>query len=292
VEPSRHELLALDLLRIELGDFTNVERVDGQNPAHLGQTFDFAVRTADERWRAIEVTLAADETEIATRAAIDQLCRKLEGLIRQRSPGERSSFVLSGVIESRARVNDLDLDALVTAGLASELSAPSTSQAAELKRISRDGAAPRVYPLFASAAFVQGPENEERLRSALGRKALALGRGGEAGYETHLVLLQWALGSTKHWRGLLSKDPLTAPHPQFVWSLDFFPDPPSLTRLVPPRLRIRIDVDHRCAAPSGREASGRTQIGAACGRDRPKDSSAAAMFVIPDLDRASRERHR
>ena len=106
VESSRHELLALDLLRAELGGFTDVQRVDGHNPAHPGQTFDFAVRTTDdERWRAIEVTMAADEAEIATRAAIDRLCLRLERLIHKRSPHERSSFVLSGVIESRVRVN-------------------------------------------------------------------------------------------------------------------------------------------------------------------------------------------
>jgi hypothetical protein len=234
VEPSHHELLALDLLRTELGDFADVQRVDGHNPTHPGQTFDFAVRTTDKRWRAIEMTFTANETEIATRAAIDRLCRKLERLIRQRSPGERSSFVLSGVIESRARVNDLDLDTLVTAALANGTSAPSTSQVTELKRISRGGVAPRVYPLFASAAFVEGPENEARLRSALGRKARTLGQAGEAGYETHLVLLQWALGSTEHWRRLIREDPPTGPDPKFVWVVDFFPDPPTLSRLVPP----------------------------------------------------------
>jgi hypothetical protein len=32
----------------------------------------------------------------------------------------------------------------------------------------------------------------------------------------------------------MREDPPTAHHPHFVWVVDFFPDPPTLTRLVPP----------------------------------------------------------
>ena len=110
---------------------------------------------------------------------------------------------------------------------------PGDSVEVELKRISFGGGL-RVYPLYAGPTeFVRGPENVERLWSVLDRKAATLERAGGAGFETHLVLLQWALGETEHWKGLLRERP-PADHPQFLWVVDFFPAPPSLTRLLPP----------------------------------------------------------
>jgi len=67
-------------------------------------------------------------------------------------------------------------------------------------------------------------ENAERLASALSRKAEVLKRAAQVGCETHLVLIQSALGSTDHWIRMLA-DSGALPLPHFLWVIDLSADP-------------------------------------------------------------------
>jgi hypothetical protein len=78
----------------------------------------------------------------------------------------------------------------------------------------------RVYSSLGAAEFDLGPLSQQRLADAIARKLEPMARAGEAGYETHLAVIHWALGSTASWRQYLADHPPTFTHPQFIWAID------------------------------------------------------------------------
>ncbi len=233
MSPSRHELLGVELLIAEIDPGAEWEQVDGSNDRHPGQTFDFAIGSGSDRWRAVEITAAADESEIRVRAQIEDLCTQIEQRISETDPHAAGWYVLEGIISEQTQPREFNVEHLALSRLPhSPRTALDLPDDVELRLINSEKSL-RVFPLFASAAFTEGPDNETRFRAAIGRKQKTLQRAADAGYETHLILMQWVLGSTEHWQRILAETPLETTLPQFLWVVDFFPDPPSLRCLIP-----------------------------------------------------------
>jgi hypothetical protein len=65
-----------------------------------------------------------------------------------------------------------------------------------------------------------GPESEARFRKALDSKLDTMRRAGDTGYETHLVIIHWIIGTTHTWRQSLAENPPGGPHPHHIWAVD------------------------------------------------------------------------
>lgn len=183
-----------------------------------------APNAALDKYNAATAKLGANApiADYKARAKVDKVARRIERVLRAEPRVAGGGWLLSGVLDPDLHVRDIDIDALVADAIDRGVVPIESSTALELKLIKRD-APLQVYPMVASAAFMEGPDNADRLAEALRRKAKPLARAGAAGYETHLVLLQWALGSTEHWRRLLDENPIESTHPQYLWVIDFFP---------------------------------------------------------------------
>ena len=70
--------------------------------------------------------------------------------------------------------------------------------------------------------FEVGPARLRRFTLALERKRDCMTRAGQAGYETHLAVVPWLLGSTAAWVQHLRAAPLGWEHPQNLWAVNVY----------------------------------------------------------------------
>ncbi len=117
MSPSRHELLGVELLIAEIGPGAEWEQVDGSNDRHPGQTFDFAIGSGSDRWRAVEITAAADESEIRVRAQIQDVCTQIEQRISETDPHAAGWYVLEGIISEQTQPREFNVEHLALSRL-------------------------------------------------------------------------------------------------------------------------------------------------------------------------------
>ena len=216
---------ALALLQPHLGLLTadEPERVEGTNPNHEGQTFDFALARPDGTRIALEVTRAMDQPFMAAGPPWEEFGRQIEAAAR--SASLKGYFVLTVTPVEAALPRRQNLDRIVGAITECALHGPQWRvEAAPGVSVSNHTLEAtdviKIYTAQSSAEFELGPQSQERLRLALERKQATMEKAGAAGYETHLAVIHWMLGSTASWRIFLDAHPLTAPHPQNVWTID------------------------------------------------------------------------
>jgi hypothetical protein len=78
----------------------------------------------------------------------------------------------------------------------------------------------RIHWSVAAAEMELGEPSRDRFARAITRKLSPMARAGGAGYETHLAVIHWMLGSTASWRHYLEANPPTFMHPQYIWAID------------------------------------------------------------------------
>jgi hypothetical protein len=205
---------ALQRLGPHLGPLVrDPERVDGQHPDHPDQTFDYFAERTDGRRLAIEVVHAWDEDWLATDDAWRGRVEDVEATVRRRNAAVTGAYAMTVRRAGNPRANDYEAAALAgklrqcyEAGVRTEV---SVDQAVSFRYVCESP--DLVVEAVRSAwEFEGGPENEARLRKALEAKIPTMRRAGEAGYETHLAVVHWVLGSTHGWRQFLAENALEA----------------------------------------------------------------------------------
>jgi hypothetical protein len=216
---------ALRQLLPQLGPLVcDPERVDGPHPDHPGQTFDYAVRRADGRQLAIEVTRAFDEQWMQAEPAWRKLATDVETAAQQRDPTITGMYAMAARLSGNPRAKNYEPDAL--AGVVRDCFDAGLGATVEVDdvvsfRYVWDQAELVVASVRGWAGeWEGGPESEARFRRALDSKVGVMRRAGAAGYETHLAVIHWILGTTHSWRQSLAEKPPVAPHPEHIWAVD------------------------------------------------------------------------
>jgi hypothetical protein len=200
------------------------ERVDGSNPNHPGQTFDFAAQRPDGQYLAIEVTRAWDEDWMEAQPAWRDLAARVEATVRKQDPTITGMHAMAVSLNRHPRAKNYKVGVLAgavaecfTAGIGRTV---TVDEAVSLRYLGEQ-------PELVVASIRGGPgeweggtESEARFRNALDSKLDTMRRAGDAGYQTHLVIIHWVLGTTDTWRQSLAEDPPGAPHPQNIWAVD------------------------------------------------------------------------
>jgi hypothetical protein len=212
-------------LRPYLGALTDdpAERVNGTNQAHEGQTFDYALRQRDGTWLAVEVTRAWDEQFLAAGDPWDALCTRLQATVAREHPAISGRYVVTAGLARRAKDHDERalIDAIVRCWRGGYSSSVELSAGVTVQNLTaHDAVGFRVYHAVSSAEFDLGPASQGRFARAIARKLDTLARAGDAGYETHLAVIHWAMGGTGAWRQYLADNPPAFTHPQHIWAVD------------------------------------------------------------------------
>jgi hypothetical protein len=201
------------------------ERVDGDNPSHPGQTFDYFVTAQDGRSLSVEVTRAWDERFLGAQKQWKRFVKQIETEMRLSDPTLRGWFTINVDPEYTTWPSDFDKADFVSAvrtvtprpsGLPVHLDDGVTVSNFTRPPVSEL----RVTPTFSSGEFELGQRSRGRFARAIERKLGTMEKAGATGYETHLAIIHWALGSTASWRQFLIEQPPTFDHPQFIWAVD------------------------------------------------------------------------
>jgi hypothetical protein len=199
------------------------EVVDGTNPDHPDQTFNYVVRRADGPPLALEFVRAWDEVFLDAPDGWDRLCVRVQGAVREQHPAVVGRYTVGFDTGIAARMKDQKIDELVGAvascdthgvgsrvDLASGVTVRHTEVAPDLT----------VEPYRVSSDWELGPSSQLRFAKALTSKGETLARAGAAGYETHLAVIHWSLGNSAGWRQWLAEHPPAGGHPQNIWAVD------------------------------------------------------------------------
>jgi hypothetical protein len=215
---------ALQWLLPHLGPLVrDPERVDGQHSDHPGQAFDYAAQRRDGQELAIEITRAWDHEWLGAQSAWRKLATHVQAAVQQQYPTVTGWYTMAVPRTGNPKAKKYDAETLADkvsecfdAGMRMEI---AVDQAVKFRYVyeRRDLV---VDAVRSSWEFEGGPENEARFRTALEAKIPTMRRAGEAGYETHLAVVHWVLGSTHGWRESLTKDPPDAPYPEHIWAID------------------------------------------------------------------------
>ena len=217
---------ATQLLLPRLGpiDATTLDRVDGTNPGHPGQTFDFAVQRPTGEWLAIEVGRVLDAEPIAGQKAWTSRSHELEQRVRGLSPDLTGCFGVSAELSRSPLAKETNLEELVGAIIECERNGVGHRvQGAEgliVAYLAEDSKLVVTSGTVGRATYKGGPEDMRRFKDAIVSNAPKLSSAGTAGYETHLLLVDGGPGeSAGWWREQLQRESPGA-HPQFIWALD------------------------------------------------------------------------
>jgi GNAT superfamily N-acetyltransferase len=216
---------ALERLLPYLGPLVgDPERVDGSHPDHPRQTFDYFAERLDGQRLAVEVVRAWDEAWMESSHVWPDLARRVETFARDRNAAFTGLYAMSVRLDPKARAKDYAVDVLAdalarchrggidaTVPVDEAVSFHYVADQPDLAVLSMRGG---------PGEWEGGPESQARLREAIESKAPTMTRAGEAGYETHLVIVHWVLGSTHSWREYLAENPPDSPHPQHIWAVD------------------------------------------------------------------------
>ncbi len=220
---------ALALLVPFLGPLTDdpPEQVDGKNLNHPGQTFDYALRRPDGRRVAVEVTRAWDQEFLGAGMHWGAFVKQIEEETRRRHPGWVGRYAINVDPAYTGWPSDHDPEEFISAieqcADAGQHRTVSIGRDVSVSNATapREGQADlRIYSSFAAAEFELGEPARRRFAAAVARKHKTMTRAGDAGYETHLAVIHWVLGSTQAWREVLIETPPTALHPQQIWAID------------------------------------------------------------------------
>jgi hypothetical protein len=217
---------ALARLRPHLGPLVgDPERVDGQHHDHPGQTFDYFAERTDGGRLAIEVVRAWDREWLEAEPAWWKLAAEVKAAAQQRDPTITGLYAMATRRSGNPRAKKYD-----PAALADALADCSRSGVGNV--VVFDGVLSFRYVqdlprlIIESARGVAeyvggvGEESVAPFRAALTRKLDTMRRAGDAGYETHLAVVHWLLGTTHSWRQSLAEEPPEAVHPQHIWAVD------------------------------------------------------------------------
>jgi hypothetical protein len=219
---------ALALLLPHLGALTEDPpvRINGTNDDYRGLTFDWALRRRDGTPVAVEVTCAWDDSFIEASDPWDVLCERVQATVRADHPEIVGRYVINAEPRVSRRANRQDLDGLVNAivktARAGNGSRVTIGRGTDVHNWTIPGEIDDlcVYATQAAGEFELGPENKARFERALADNMKKMTTAGNAGYETHLAIVHWMLGSTHSWRRFIEMDPPTFDHPQHVWAVD------------------------------------------------------------------------
>lgn len=212
----------MKMLLPHLGDVVAPpESVDARNSSFPDQRFDYAVRLTDGRIAAVEVTLAWHEQYMAASAAWTRVKEQVEAHLTESVRGrfhvsiptwkiraDRTTRTLITAIEQLARTRRRR--SIYVAAVDITVTGPLGDGPVE------------IWALPVAAEFERGPEGIERFVKAIERKQDCMRRAGAAGFETHLAVVPWLLGSPGAWIDHLRNEPLVLEHPQNIWVVDLY----------------------------------------------------------------------
>jgi hypothetical protein len=224
------EAAAIELLITELGDVTSAVEVNGRDQGeHQGHTFDAAFRRRGrDRWTAVEVTQAMEWPEVAKEAAVEEQCEKASRKIRAAAPDLRGFVRLIGsVTPGKGTVKAIDFDQL--AALAAEvarnrgqvdIAGGMTGGGYTLSYLGLDDQPFQLIPITGDLMAWTQDRQAVQLHDALESNRAKFEDAKLAGYETHLILVEWALGASHGWTTEVTANPLADAPADYIWSAD------------------------------------------------------------------------
>jgi hypothetical protein len=218
---------ALAAVLPHLGALGPVETVDGKHSGeHRGHTFDRAARRRSGQWVAIEVGRAWDEEFLGSDEAWRKRSEAIADEVR-RLGLNRGAYMLTPPTKTAGRASAADVAGLAQTivSLSKQPFAPEArreyvhAHGMMVGRFSDDEPLKIVVVPQPPGEWEGGPESVERFRRVVDGNTPKLERAGRDGYETHLLVVHWLLGSTGTWREWLRTHPPVS-HPQFIWAVD------------------------------------------------------------------------
>jgi hypothetical protein len=214
---------ALQRLLPELGSLVGEpDPVDGQNSDHPGQTFDYFAEHTDGRRLAIEISGAFDQDWLKSHQPWQDLAANVKAAVRREYPAVTGFYVIAPRQRDKRRAKDRKVGTL--AGAVAGCFYDGVGAKVVVDDVQLDYIQGRPGLLVESAYAIgepeDGSESQIRFRKALTSNVAKMRKAGEAGYETHLAVIHWMLGTTHGWRRSLAQNPPEAPHPQHIWAVD------------------------------------------------------------------------
>jgi hypothetical protein len=214
---------ALERLLPQLGPLVgDPERVDGQHPDQPDQTFDYAAQRPDGSKLAIEITGAFDKDWLESNQPWQDLAAKVKVAVGCEYPAVTGFYVIAPARRDKQRAKDRNVDTL--AGAVAGCFDGGVRASVVVEDVQLDYIQGRPDLLVESAYAVaepeEGTESQARFRQALTTNVAKMRNAGEAGYETHLAVIHWVIGTTDGWRLSLAQNPPDETHPQYIWAVD------------------------------------------------------------------------
>ena len=231
-----HELKAMSVLVPFLAPIVGEpERVDGGNPAHPGQTFDFALRRPNGVLVAVEITRLMDEDFVRLHPVWRRVAGRIEDRVRAVLADPRGTVVLGVSQRERPEVTNAMTELLARAvveRIGGELLL-QTPPGVSIGYTPGDQAFSVGLFTVGGGLWEGGSESQSRLRDTISSNTPKLAAAGRAGYETHLAVIGFLSDDMTWWRECLRDPPPLPAHPEMIWGIDTTPNPWSVVRVYP-----------------------------------------------------------